>query len=108
MPGRPPPGQGRDPRAGPVRLGAAALQPALPADRARAAAALPGRGPRRDPLQSAGRRLSLRQASPRDGPPRGPGPLATRPPAADRAIGADLKARRDELTREYRWGDDPR
>ena len=29
-------------------------------------------------------------------------------PAADKAIGADLKARLDELTREYRWGDDPR
>jgi aryl-alcohol dehydrogenase (NADP+) len=29
-------------------------------------------------------------------------------PAADKDLGADLKARLDELTREYRWGDDPR
>ena len=29
-------------------------------------------------------------------------------PAADKPIGADLKAQLDELTREYRWGDDPR
>jgi aryl-alcohol dehydrogenase (NADP+) len=29
-------------------------------------------------------------------------------PAVDKGIGADLKARLDELTLEYRWGDDPR
>jgi hypothetical protein len=28
--------------------------------------------------------------------------------AVDKPISADLKARLDELTREYRWGDDPR
>jgi len=29
-------------------------------------------------------------------------------PAAEKGLDADLKARLDELTREYRWGDDPR
>ncbi len=29
-------------------------------------------------------------------------------PAAEQGLDADLKARLDELTREYRWGDDPR
>ncbi len=29
-------------------------------------------------------------------------------PAAETELAADLKARLDELTREYRWGDDPR
>ncbi len=29
-------------------------------------------------------------------------------PAVDKALDAGLKARLDELTREYRWGDDPR
>jgi len=29
-------------------------------------------------------------------------------PAVDKGIGADLKVRLDELTLEYRWGDDPR
>ena len=29
-------------------------------------------------------------------------------PAAEQGLNADLKARLDELTREYRWGDDPR
>ena len=29
-------------------------------------------------------------------------------PAADKALDADLKAKLDELTREYRWGDDSR
>jgi 1-deoxyxylulose-5-phosphate synthase len=29
-------------------------------------------------------------------------------PVADKALDADLKAKLDELTREYRWGDDPR
>jgi aryl-alcohol dehydrogenase-like predicted oxidoreductase len=28
--------------------------------------------------------------------------------AADKGLSADLKARLDELTREYRYGDDPR
>jgi 1-deoxyxylulose-5-phosphate synthase len=28
--------------------------------------------------------------------------------AVEKPIPADLKARLDELTREYRWGDDPR
>jgi aryl-alcohol dehydrogenase-like predicted oxidoreductase len=28
--------------------------------------------------------------------------------AVEKPISADLKARLDELTREYRWGDDPR
>jgi len=28
--------------------------------------------------------------------------------AVDKPIAADIKARLDELTREYRWGDDPR
>ena len=55
---------GRSEALGPrqVRLGAAALQPAVPADRARAAAALRGRGPRRHALQSARRRAAHRQA----------------------------------------------
>ena len=29
-------------------------------------------------------------------------------PAVEKGLDADLKARLDELTREYRWGDDPR
>ena len=55
---------------GPLRLGAAALQPALPRVRARAAAAVPRGGHRRDPLQPARRRPAHRQAPPRRGPPR--------------------------------------
>ncbi len=29
-------------------------------------------------------------------------------PAVEKGLDADLKARLDELAREYRWGDDPR
>jgi aryl-alcohol dehydrogenase-like predicted oxidoreductase len=29
-------------------------------------------------------------------------------PAAEKPLDAALKARLDEMTREYRWGDDPR
>ena len=57
------PREERDARAGLVRLRAAALQPAVPTDRARAAAALPGGRHRRDSVQPARGRLSLRQAS---------------------------------------------
>ena len=48
-----------------LRLGAAPLQPAVPPDRARAAAAVRGGGHRGDPLQPARRRAAHRQARPR-------------------------------------------
>jgi aryl-alcohol dehydrogenase-like predicted oxidoreductase len=35
-------------------------------------------------------------------------PIADLLVAVDKPIAADLEARLDELTREYRWGDDPR
>ena len=73
-----------------LRLGAAPLQPAVPRDRARAAAAVRGGGHRRHPLQPARRRAAHRQARPAAPPPEGtrftlgtrrpdvPGPLLAR------------------------------
>ena len=54
----------RDPAAGQVRLGAAAVQPAVPPDRAGDAAVLRGRGHRRHPLQPDRGRAAVRQARP--------------------------------------------
>ena len=68
LPGRPRarPQRGARPRA--LRLRAAALQPAVPRDRARAAAAVPRGGRRRHPVQPARGRPAHRQA-PTDGGP---------------------------------------
>ena len=58
-------------RRGALRLRPAALQPALPPDRARAAAPLRRGGPGRDPVQPARRRAAHRQAPPGSRPRRG-------------------------------------
>src|SRR5216683_2952377 len=140
-----------------LRLGAAALQPALPPGRARPLAALPGGllsgKHRRDSAPTPGTRFTLGNAAERYqdrywherefetvealrplaaeagmslarlavawmlAEPAITSPIvgASRPdqlddvlPATEKPLDAALKARLDEMTREYRWGDDPR
>ena len=69
----------RDARPRPLRLGPAALQPALPRDRARAAPALRRGGHRRDPVQPDRGRHAVGQARPDEAPPRAHGSRSATP-----------------------------
>ena len=81
LPARPGDRPERDPRAGPLRLGPAPLQPPVPPDRARDAALLRRGGRRRDPLQPDRRGPPLRQARPQAPPrPRAPASPSATPP----------------------------
>ena len=98
---------------GPLRLGAAPLQPALPPDRARA---LPvrGGGDRRHPLQPARRRPALRQAQPAEPPAEGtrftsaragglPGALLARARIRDRRGARAIAVREASRSSRSRW-----